>query len=396
MNRFGGALVVVAVAAGVAGCSGSAERGDAVGPSSGSVASSAAPATHRPSESLRVRQVATFHIRGRAGPMALAEARVVVPVADKNHANWSRVVVLDSASRTQATVARTRFDDGLINWVAVTGDWIAWVDQSRRQSDSEASVLWRIHTLNTRTGEQLLIASNRTRPDPAIPQVRAGAGYFVWTSPERDRSARESMWRPGWPAPRVLLRHAEMTPGSETIAEDHLVYLGQAATQHRGPTVGGDCWAVPLSATGLPTPLTHTALTMGCAVSAQGELVWTEHIDPTRRPLPPDGVLDDPYEVHARAFSSSAKPGASSAAARLLHRGYLPYGWPRAGDGFTVWSDEDGRAVVHGLSDGQQLKLPEVVDALSLTTDGGHELAYAGHRGHTTQVTISQVETSHS
>ncbi len=255
--------------------------------------------------------------------MALDADRVVFPLADEGGADWRSVGVLDVGAHTQQVVAHSEFPQGLVNWVAGTGDWVAWVDQSRRQSDSDPNVLWRVRAKNLATGEERLLAGNGTTGDPFVPRVHGDAGFFYWTEAEADRSARELTWTAAWPRPRAILRHAEMTPGSETAADDALVYLSRAATGKKGHTVGGDCWTVPLDGSGRPQPLTHTALAMGCAVSDDGDLVWSEHIDPHTRPLPDDGVLDDPYKMQT-AHISRRQQWRDTAAAPWLPLDRLP------------------------------------------------------------------------
>jgi hypothetical protein len=318
--------------------------------------------------------------------MAVSGGRVVYPYADRG-TDWTRVAVLDPRTGKASDVAHSAFEHGLVNWVGGTGSWVAWVDQSRRQSDSDPDVLWRVHALDTASGTTRLLASNGDRPDPFVPIVHGGDGYLFWTQAEADRTAREVVWRPGRSAARTLLSHAELSPGSETAADGQLVYLGRAApdaAHGRRHTVGGDCWTVPLDGRDGPAPLTHTALAMGCAASQDGHLVWSEHIDPSQRPLPPDGVLDDPYSIWAATNGQRA---------HRLHRGYVAFGSPRAGTGYSLWRAQTGRVVVRALGSKEQLTLPADADPLTVTTDGGDMLAYAARRGGSTTVTLVRVDT---
>jgi hypothetical protein len=171
-----------------------------------------------------------------------------------------------------------------------------------------------------------------------VPILRSQDGHVFWTQAERDRTAREQVWEPGWAKPRDVLRHTEMTPGSESISRDRLVYLGRAATGPTGHTVGGDCWSVPLKG-GTPQALTHTALAMWCAAGGE-TLAWTLHIDPTAEPQPADGILDDPYELWAR---TGAEP-------RLLRRGYFSMTDPAAGGGYVAWLNYKGRLTVQSVA----------------------------------------------
>ena len=221
------------------------------------------------------------------------------------------MAAVDLRTENQSTVARSAWPGGFINWAAGTGDWVAWVDQSHRQGDSDPNVLWRVWVTNTSSGRKRLLSTNGNMPDPFVPQVHAAGGYVFWTQAEADRTAREYIWKAGAGAPRTALRHVEMTPGSETAADGQLVYLSRAAGRHTGHTVGGDCWAVPLDGHGPPKPLTHTALAMGCAAHAGlAGLVATHRPDPeatasgrgSGRPVP------DRLEQARRLGSSDTAP----------------------------------------------------------------------------------------
>lgn len=162
-------------------------------------------------------------------------------------------------------------------------------------------MLWRVWAANASSGHKRLLSSNGNTPDPFVPQVHASDGYVFWTQAEADRTAREYIWKVGSGAPRAALRHVEMTPGSETAADGKLVYLSRAAGRHKGHTVGGDCWAVPLDGHGPAKPLTHTALALGCAAHA-GRLVWFQHIDPSRSRCP----RTESWTTHTRSSRASS------------------------------------------------------------------------------------------
>lgn len=307
--------------------------------------------------------------------------RVVFPLGDAEQGGWDRVGTVDIADGARRTVARSEWPTGFINWAAVAGDWVAWVDQSHRQGDSDPRVLWRVRALNTATHERRLLSSNGSDPDPYVPQVHGRGDYLYWTQAEDDRSARERVWRAGWRQPRDLLRHVEMTPGSDSVAAGQLVYLGPAGTGARGHTVGGDCWGVPLDGSRAARPLTRTALAMGCALG-RSSLVWSEHIDPNG-PMPADGLLDDPYQLRASPLEGGP--------ARLLHKGYLATGYPVAGAGFVVWYTSGGRPLVHSLGSNAAAKLPSRADGGHLTSDGGHLVAYSAVVGAGTSVRVVRV-----
>ena len=381
MNRIAGTLLALTILAGVVGCT-------------GKPSTSGAKPTEEPTQdgSRIVHQLATHQVRGDIGPIALDDHRAVFPLASPGEGDTTRVAAFDADTDALSIVAETEFGHGLINWVAVTGPWIGWVDQSRRQSDADPEVLWRIHVLNTETGQGHVIGSNGDRADPFVPQIRAGDGSFFWAEAEPDRTAREYIWQPAWPAARPLLRHVELTPGTETVADGHLVFLGRAAPPRTGHTTGGDCWTVSIGSVGAPEPLTSTGLAMGCAISQRGELVWTEHIDPKSRRLPRDGVLDDPYQVKTQTIPEIEGGSTPASPTRLLHRGYLPWGYPRSGAGFTVWQTPTGRAEIQELSGQQRIRLPATTDALTMATDGGSGLAFVSRAGGTQTLSICDIE----
>ncbi len=329
-----------------------------------------------------MKQLATLAVRGgEVGPLALDGDTVIFPLADRGSDRWGEVAAVDLRTKNQSTVARSAWPGGFINWAAGTGDWVAWVDQSHRQGDSDPNVLWRVWVTNTSSGRKRLLSTNGNMPDPFVPQVHATGGYVFWTQAEADRTAREYIWKAGAGAPRTALRHVEMTPGSETAADGKLVYLSRAAGRHTGHTVGGDCWAVPLDGHGPPKPLTHTALAMGCAAHA-GWLVWSQHIDPTQKPLPPDGVLDDPYQIVSSKLDGSDR--------RTLHRGYLSTGYPVVGDGFVTWQS-GASALVHALSSSARTKLPSGLNGTSLRAGDGSRLVYVSTGGGSTILHVANV-----
>lgn len=291
---------------------------------------------------LRVRSVGHFKLPSAyAGNIQMFGHRFVVGIGSGPRSPFStRVVMVNVDDGRQRIVARSQWSRGLVPWAVGSGHWIAWVDQSKLQNDFSYDVLWRVWAKNLRTGRRQLLASNGHTPDPYVPEVSAGSGYVFWAEAEPDRTAREFVWRPGSPSPRTLMRHREMTPGTETATGGMLTFLSTAAVPHKGHTVGGDCWTVPLAG-GRPQPLTHTALAMGCATS-HGWLVWSQHIDPETRNPPPDGIYDDPYTYWARAVDGGPP--------RLLHRGYTASLYPVAGAGYGTWMGTQSAFVGHAVA----------------------------------------------
>lgn len=370
-DRLGPRRVVAATLAvlGIllAGCGGG-------GPGAASTGSSPSVSLSDPSASaddagpLALRPAAAIRVSGSVGPVRLGDKTVVYPFTTDAHGSWNQVGVAALNSDEPRVVARSAWPHGLINWVASTGSWVAYVDQSAEQSDSHPEVLWRIWAVDTDTGRKVRLASNGQHPDAFVPIVLGRDGSFYWTSAEADRTARESIWRPGWDAPRDVLRHTEMTPGSETLVGDRLIYLGPNGAGKRGHTVGGDCWSVPVTG-GDPQPLTHTALALGCAASGDS-LVWSQHVGAHPDKMPAAGLLDDPYTVWSRPLDGGQPT--------RLERGYILASPPLAGDGFASW-DPDGRRVVRSLTSERKVRLP--AGSYGVTADAhGRYLAYTTGR----------------
>lgn len=359
-RRLGAALLLLVT---LAACDGSAEDG-------GPTPSERPPATGRVEtrHDFSVRPLLSQHTPYGLGPIALQGDEVAVPAGADG--DWDRVAVLGPGAKPLRIVAHSQFARGLINWVAVSGDWVAWVDQSHAQSDSDPDVLWRIRAIDLRTHEKRLLASNGHAADPFVPQVQGAPAGLFWTQAEQDRMARERFWVPGARAPTDLVRHAEMTPGSETFADGAVVFLGPSALPHHGHTTGGDCWRVSLADHEVQ-PLTRTGLAMGCAAAGDA-VTWTQHLDPDARSLPADGVLDDPYEVLVRPLAGGPS--------RLLHRGYLAMGYPRSGATFTAWPTVRGSLMVRSLTGAAHLVVPRSAGGGTFFRAGGESLAFVRSR----------------
>lgn len=263
----------------------------------------------------------------------------VVGVQDGGTGNYANSVLrVGLHSGAETVVARSHWASGMIPWQVIHGPWLVWVDQSSMQSFRHPSVEWKVWAKNVVTHEQHLLSQSVT-PNPYVPTVTGGQGWFAWAQAEPDRSVLELVWEPGMIAPRQVLDHISMTPGSESIDQGNLYYLGSAGTPHQGRTVGGDCWSEPLSGGVPPEALTHTALAMGC-VAANGHLVWSEHFDYRAHGIPDKN--DDP-------FSYWAKPLAGGAPSKLWAR-YTSSRYPVAGAGFTSWMSDSCALIVSYLS----------------------------------------------
>ena len=378
------AAVVVAVALAGSACSGGGHA--LAGPSGGDASTSASSGTATTEGGIVVTAAGVASVKsGNIGPIRLGDHSVVYPYSDAPDGNWMSVATVDLEALEPHRVAHSHFDLGLINWVAAVGDWVAYVDQSARQSDSDTNVLWRVHAINTASGEDRLLATNGDVPDPYVPIVQGQDGFFFWTQAEPDRTAKEMVWKPGAARPTTLLRHTEIGPGSESLSNGNLVYLGPAAHRaSRKRTIGGDCWQVPLTG-GVPVPITQTALAMDCEAD-DGELVWTEHIDPETDDVPPEGVFDDPYELWTETIDGG-RP-------MLLHRGYISSWYPSIGDGFVLWQRSDGTRIVQNLSNGRTHRLSKSDRGYQpAVTSGSYVAGASGNPGQPATIHIYKVRT---
>lgn len=337
--------------------SGSPTGGTSVGPTD-------AESSTDPPEPSAGRVIAS--VQGRSiGPIALSGGTLAYPFADGSN-EWNTVRI--SHDGALWTAARSEWSEGLINWVALSGHWLAYVDQSRRQDDASPNVMWRVWAVDLDGDSRVLLASNGETPDPYVPVVSGGGGYFFWSQAEKDRSASEFAWEPDWQEPRLLLRFAELTPGSETYSRDGVVYLGPNGRGLKGHTAGGDCWRVSMDG-GPPTALTHTALAMGCAAS-DDTLIWTQHLPP-----------DDPRkaEVGEQPFTTwTLDLDDPDAAPTQVYEGIQSGLFPVAGDEFAAWANVGRSFIMRSSTSGETTR---VRGGMSIAASGSH-LAVAQPAGH--------------
>jgi hypothetical protein len=280
---------------------------------------------------------------GRGTHASSGDANRLVFGAEQSRGAAESVVSLDLTSGVRTRVARSEFRHGFVNWAGAAGPWTVFVDQSHIQGDGSMNVLWRVVAVNPARHERKVLLSNGTKPDPWVPWLGSQDDYVFWSSAEHDakRTAREWIFHDGWSLPRTVMRHTELTPGTESISGNSLVYLGPPAVPRPGKQVGGDCWRVSLAG-GNPEPLTETALVNGCAADAHW-IAWTELIDPSTRPVPQEGFLDDPYELWAERLDQRNP--------ELLHHGYTLSGWPVVQNGFVVAWGGDGHRLIQDLEE---------------------------------------------
>lgn len=149
-------MAVLAVLSLLAGC------GDSQHPHAASPTVSASPrapvsGTTRATSSFRFTTVDSATIAAAdVGPLSVSSldgGTVIAPIARQRGGNWNVVEAMTAHGRKPRVVARSQWPRGLINWAVVTGDWVAWSDQSAAQGDGVDDVLWRVHAINLRTGQ---------------------------------------------------------------------------------------------------------------------------------------------------------------------------------------------------------------------------------------------------
>lgn len=271
------------------------------------------------------------------GVVALGQDRVAFPYDTDPSDGRSSIVSIDLASRRRTVVARSEFPDGLINFVAVSGDWTVYDDQEHLRGDGDMKTLWRIVAVNGKTHERRLLSTSGDQKDPFVPYVKSHNGYVYWAVAEPDQSARLLLWRPEWSEPHTVLRNAEADVLDLHVQGDSMVYVGPAADKNPD---GADCWKVPLEG-GTPTALTHSGLVMDC-VADDEHVIWADHVDP-EVDTPPDGMFfDDPYKLVVQRLGHEPV---------VVHEGYLSHSFIELFGPYVVWGDLNENTVMTRTDD---------------------------------------------
>lgn len=361
LRHIGTAAALVAAAV-CAACSSGTPKSSPPRPSNTAASSSSAATSSSSAATDRLR-LTTVKLQRDAGvgPAAFNAAGDVVWTEGSERDNFNRVELLRKGSPAPATVARSAWSAGFINWVALAGSWVVYVDQSAQQGDTAPKVDWVIHADNLDTKQHLVLAKS-PQANPWVPNVYAGDGGVIWATASPSRRADLWRWVPGTAADATtkVLSDAEFTPDSLTPTKDGVVYLGPNGKGLSGHTLGGDCWIAPYDGS-RPRVLTHTALGMSCAVGGN-TLVYSLHIDPAQ--TTPENMADDPYEIWTQPLDGSGEP-------RRIEQGYIQTR-PLVGDGFATWVDQSGR-VVSSL-DGSRHEVIATVDG------SGHDEGARGDR----------------
>jgi hypothetical protein len=338
-------LVALSCLVAQAGCAG--RTPDAVAPavaaSTPAVEDTSAPTTKATAPPIRATSVAAYSLPATTlhSNLALFGRRFVVTLAGRGVRD--AVTIGSIRIGNPRTVARSAWRHGLINSVAGSGHWVAWVDQSHIQGPPGGyEVLWRVWAKNLATGRTRLLDSNGDTPDFFVPSVYAVGGDFLWDRAiDGGQESNEEAWSAGAAAaPEVLVRlRGVETPTSRS---GRLVFLSGAVHQPaRGRARGGDCWTVPLTG-GHPRPLTDNALAMQCGVSG-GRLIWSERNNGRGR----EARLDaDPHSYWSRRLGGGAR--------LLLRQGGFVGGWAAIGAGFVAWQGGDTRYTIHATGSSAQ------------------------------------------
>ena len=215
-----------------------------------------------------------------------------------------------------------------------------------------------IHADNLATKQKLVLARS-PRANPWVPWINAGAGGVTWATASPSRRADLWRWVPGTPVSEIqkVLTDTELSPDSLTPTKDGIVYLGPNGKGVADHTLGGDCWIAPYDGSA-PRALTHTALSMSCAVGGD-TLVYSLHIDPSQ--TTPEDMADDPYEIWTQPLDDPAK-------AQRIEQGYIQ-ARPSVGETFLTWVDQGGRFVA--TFDGDRERLTADVEAAGRDAGAG-------------------------
>lgn len=114
--------------------------------------------------SLDVSGVEVDHLALFGHWLAYSRATTDGPDPDVN-----QVVVVDLATSTTRTVARTRWPHGQTDWVEGTGNWIFWTDQQQEGSDAIVDIPWKIYGEDLATGTRVKIAQSEFASPPPVP-----------------------------------------------------------------------------------------------------------------------------------------------------------------------------------------------------------------------------------
>ena len=275
----------------------------------------------------------------RIGPPQMSGAVIVYPATSGRGTAWNEVIAMNPTTGRKRVAARTRFADGMINWVARTGSWTVYVDQSRQLSDAHPTTAWQLVARDDATRRTRVLDSSSGELTGYVPRLRSQGGAVLWSSITLDGQHALWWWRPSWSGPRRLVAGVDIDPATASIDEESVVF--HAPPPHAGANPGnaGECWRARTSG-GRPAAVTHTGgLVLDCS-AGDGWLVWRQSRQPTD-PAAEDVDVETPYELWAQ--HRAGRPV-------LIHRGVMPYTYPYTAGGMLLWMENDEQVVLERLS----------------------------------------------
>ena len=221
------------------------------------------------------------------------------------------LVVIDLRSGKQTTVAHTQWPHGMLYSPVITGDWVAWTDQSAAQSTGgggqNTPLQWTIHALNLVTGVHRTLARSGPNHEPLVPGPSANGGRVVWARPASSAKPSTNVYladlRTG---KKTRLMHG-VSAGQPALSGQSLVYtLTQWNTAHTHYTTS--IWSRPLNGgSAMRLSPGNSAIDPDVAL---GTVAWQQpnHGDPTELLISP--VSQQQPRLVAGPSSGQARVGA--------------------------------------------------------------------------------------
>jgi len=270
----------------------------------------------------------------------LSQGVLAYAFARKQNTDAKAVEVVELATEDARVVARSRWPEGLVNWVQLAGDTLIYTDQDRLPDSWDMRSKWRLYALDLVTGERTVLATSGGRAQPWLPAPHSAEGFVVWSELQNRRDladgVRVRLWRPRWEKPRTLMDHAKVLMTSEQISDGQLVYIGPSGGKVKG-YFRQDVFTVPLRGGGEPVQLSDHNW-VDWVAAADGMAVWSKRRNPRRNDLA------DPYTHWSRPLDRSEP-------AVRIQRGFTSSNVV-AGTGFAAWWPLDADGIVLSSFDG--------------------------------------------
>ncbi|WP_203336947.1 hypothetical protein [Nocardioides limicola] len=250
------------------------------------------------------------------------------------------------------SVAKTNYPSGLIDWLAITGDHVVYIDsESVPDTFGGDPLRWQLWAVNLRTGESELI--DESGPAGSMEGIAQNADdervvWVRWADPLDPRKGmRIEQWEPGT-KPSVVAADLRISSATVYPSTHGVVYPSLSRGQVRG-TSRQDLHL--LGEDGVSTPLTSSGLLIDFTVN-DDRLTWTEYSDPRSVAEP----AAEPYKIFTRRLGD---PKAESV---QVQEGYSD-GNAVAGESFVAWWPQ-GRGIEMAAvpaSGGTEASVPDSV-----------------------------------